>query len=260
MAEMNDLGDNFKSVVRLVTCSPFPFFGLYGGSDPKVSKGTGFFVSPTTIATAGHCVSGAESVTAINVNEKHIKVQRVYIHPTIDWALLSISETDKSDNYLEIDVGVQIGDAIFTLGNDDDQKYSLLSGSISRVDATGEDLNITKLQCANFNDHGSSGSPVIRVNDKKVIAIVTTSSKNISFFTRIDGVHAALKISMEDLGVQPYGDLGVRWELTKRAMCRVPSKDVRAPDFLVAKSLFLPTSRETMRVGPKPERHPEPKA
>ena len=165
--------DAFPSVVLLM---------LEDAKGQPFKLGSGFFVAKDTIATNFHVIDGAAAGYAKIVGQptKFTIVGIVAMDPLHDLALLQLANSSAAPLPIADKLGINIGDAIYAIGNPIGLEGTFSQGIVSGVRALGPDRI---LQITAPISPGSSGGPVLdqtgTVVGVSVMSVV--SGQNLNF-------------------------------------------------------------------------------
>jgi len=162
----------------------------------KKGKGTGFFcqISNKKLLVTNNHVIDEELIkdkkiikVKLNDNEikRDIKIKEHYTSIEYDTTIIEINENDENINYLEIDD--DIFDENINLNNEsiyiiqypkcgNEHKAAVSYGILNKIQE--DKYNIIHYCCT---DHGSSGSPILRLSNKKIIGIHKEGVKNYDY-------------------------------------------------------------------------------
>ena len=150
----------------------------------KNGKGTGFFckiLNNKLLITNNHVINkeiiNDNNLIKVKLNDnkikKDIKIKNYYMSIEYDTTIIEISDSDENINYLEIDDDILDDENIYNeniyiiqypkYGNE--QKGAVSYGILNELE---NKYNIT-YYCS--TDHGSSGSPILKLSNKKIIGI-----------------------------------------------------------------------------------------
>lgn len=163
----------FPSVVLLI---------LQDAGGQPVSLGSGFFVTPDTVATNLHVIRGASSGYVKLVGQKaKLDIAGISaIDEAQDLALLKISRASATPLPLAADDSVSIGDTVYAVGNPEGLEGTFSQGIISGLRKL-DDGNWLQLTAP--LSPGSSGGPILDSSGKVVgVAVATFSDgQNLNF-------------------------------------------------------------------------------
>jgi hypothetical protein len=135
----------------------------------KISYGSGFFVTPDTIATNYHVVEGAvRGFALVNGSKTQYAIDGfVGLDPEHDLALVKLKGITGKALPLGNSGQLSVGDEIFAVGNPEGLEGTFSQGIVSSVrQSEGERL----IQITAAISHGSSGGPVVN-NQGRVIGV-----------------------------------------------------------------------------------------
>jgi S1-C subfamily serine protease len=175
--------------------------------------GTGFFISPSEVATAWHLVRDAANITVVNADDRRANAQLSISRPSVDLATIIVpSAYCKTWAHFATDSDWERqGETVYVYGNPQGMDGTFSAGLLSAIRRNGAVFQISAP-----TDSGSSGSPVFNCYGL-VIAIVgdqLVSSAQLSFALTSNSIYEALGLKSDD---HPDGfDLGLTQGLELR--------------------------------------------
>jgi S1-C subfamily serine protease len=139
----------------------------------RISYGSGFFVSPDTVATNYHVIEGAVGGFAkVNGGKTQYQIEGfVGLDPERDLALVKLKGVSGTPLLLGNSSLLSVGDDIFAVGNPEGLEGTFSQGIVSSVrQSEGERL----IQITAPISHGSSGGPVLN-NQGRVVGVAVGS-------------------------------------------------------------------------------------
>lgn len=163
-----------------------------------VSLGSGFYVRNNVIATNYHVVKGASRVYAKQINQPRLyPIKKILAYDSIrDIALLRISGVEGSPLWLGNSCKLEIGDAVYVVGNPKGLEGTFSQGIISSI----RNLNGKRyLQITAAISEGSSGGPILN-EEGEVVGIAVATLK--------EGQNLNFAVSGQDLAAIIYKTIG----------------------------------------------------
>lgn len=161
-------------------------------SGDEVGLGSGFFVSPSQVATNHHVVDGCAKVFVRAVNQSRLSQASLARYDVAnDVAVLSFPEAIGVPLPMDLSAPARIGEEIFAVGNPEGFEGTFSRGLISAIRRAPRH----QLQISAPISVGSSGGPVL--NDRGLVVGVTvelwTGGQNLNFATPISFVQELLE-------------------------------------------------------------------
>lgn len=154
---------------------------------PANAQSTGFLIAPNYIITTYHSIQNSDSVFVENDYHPRTEAKVVYVHPSLDIALMYVPNINASTHNIHLlNKAMDLGKNIFTLGFPTSQLvYN--EGYISAIN--GYDDDTAYYQITLPLNPGNSGGPLFDTHGNLIGMVV---SKN----TSMEGVAFALKSNM----------------------------------------------------------------
>ena len=173
-------------------------------------QGTGFFVTPNLIATAGHVVEDTESFEVMFQDGTRAKADFVHMEnmDRCDVGFIVLrSEHRKDRPYLELDTEIEIGEDLVILGYPWglNNGIALTQGVVSMPDRSEPFFGVKLVVQTDVASYpGNSGSPVIDM-DGEVVGILIGGMRgcdNFSIVTPARLVEFAMQKALAEIGLR----------------------------------------------------------
>ena len=173
-------------------------------------QGTGFFVTPNLIATAGHMVEDTESFEVMFSDGSRAKADFVHMEnmDRCDVGFIVLwSEHRKDRPYLELDAEIEIGEDLVILGYPWglNNGIALTQGVVSMPDRSEPFFGVKLVVQTDVASYpGNSGSPVVDM-DGEVVGILIGGmygADNFSIVTPARLVELAMQKALAEIGLR----------------------------------------------------------
>lgn len=178
-------------------------YPTYDSSDSTgiVSSGTGFFITPSLVATNFHIIDNAKSIEVCYQNETKLPATVVAKDPVNDLAILRIDGLERSKPvYTGLPRDIKEGTKVFTVGfpltSELGSRAKIGEGIVNSVTGLEDDLRMFQISIP--IQPGNSGGPLYNEHGQ-VIGIVSSTLNNRYFLNRMgvipQNVNYAIKIN-----------------------------------------------------------------
>jgi len=179
-------------------------------SNEQKWQGTGFFVTPNLIATAGHVVSDTESFEVMFSDGTRAKADFVHMESAgrCDVGFIQLrSEHRKDRPYFDLDTKIEIGEDLIILGYPwgMNNGVALTQGILSLPDRSEPYFGIKLIMQTDVAAYpGNSGSPVVDMDGECVGILIggMRGCDNFSIVTPAQLVKFAMQKALAEIGLR----------------------------------------------------------